>query len=175
MVLFKLATMFQNLRVGGKLYILHKDGEIRIDEADITSVSMPTMRFFPQNQFQQQAPMYVVDISTKVGDVVFNFPQVPANMDIVDYGNNGNIVISSNADAIAMELSNIKRKSEDAIASIDNHKSIIAQCDKALSIVKPNPISDENEALRSEIAEMRKLLMEQKKMFDNIKEKPKKQ
>ena len=86
-------------------------------------------------------------------------------------GNNGNVVISSNADAIAMELSNIKRKSEDAIASIDKHKTIIEQCDKALSIVKPNPISDENAALRNEIAEMRKLLMEQKKMFDKINKK----
>lgn len=33
---------FQNLRVGGKLYILHKDNNIRIEEAEVTNITMPT-------------------------------------------------------------------------------------------------------------------------------------
>ena len=90
---------FQNLRVGGKLYILHKDNSIRIEEAEVTNITMPTMRFMPQGM--NQTPLYVVDIVTKVGDATYNFPQVPAQLDIADYGNNGNVVISTNADTIA--------------------------------------------------------------------------
>lgn len=152
---------FQNLRVGGKMYILHKDN-IRIEEAEVTNITMPTMRFMPQGA--NQTPIYVVDIATKVGEATYNFPQIPAQMDIVDYGNNGNVVISTNADVIATEVCNIKRKSEDAIANIDRHKAIIKQCDEALAIVKPVEANTtaENEALRKELAEMRALLLELK-------------
>lgn len=153
---------FQNLRVGGKLYILHKDNNIRIEEAEVTNITMPTMRFMPQGM--NQTPLYVVDIVTKVGDATYNFPQVPAQLDIADYGNNGNVVISTNADTIATEICNIKRKSEEAIAGVDRHKAIIKQCDDALAIIKPidTNINAENEALRKELAEMRKLLLDLK-------------
>ena len=139
---------FQNLRVGGKLYILHKDNSIRIEEAEVTNITMPTMRFMPQGI--NQTPLYVVDIVTKVGDATYNFPQVPAQLDIADYGNNGNVVISTNADTIATEICNIKRKSEEAIAGVDRHKAIDAN------------INVENEALRKELAEMSKLLLDLK-------------
>ena len=73
-------------------------------------------------------------------------------------------LISTNADTIATEICNIKRKSEEAIAGVDRHKAIIKQCDDALAIIKPIDanINAENEALRKELAEMRKLLLDLK-------------
>lgn len=148
------------------MYILHKDaGGIKVEQAEVTSVTMPTMRFMPQGYQQGQTPLYVVDIATKVGDASYNFPQVPAQLDIVDYGTNGNVVISTSADAVATELAGIKRKSEEAIACVERHKATIKQCEEALSLIKPieASVGAENEALRKELAEMRKLLLELKK------------
>lgn len=153
---------FQNLRSGGTLYILHKDGAIRVEQAEVTSVTMPTMRFGVGYQ-PNQSPLYVVDIATKVGDATYNFPQVPAQLDIVDYGANGNVVISTSAEIVAQEIASIKRKSEDAIASVERHKATIKQCDDALSVIRPaDTVTAENEALRQELAEMRKLLLDLK-------------
>lgn len=153
---------FQNLRSGGTLYILHKDGAIRVEQAEVTSVTMPTMRFGVGYQ-PNQSPLYVVDIATKVGDATYNFPQVPAQLDIVDYGANGNVVISTSAEIVAQEIASIKRKSEDAIASVERHKATIKQCDEALAIIRPaDTTTAENEALRQELAEMRKLLLDLK-------------
>lgn len=153
---------FQNLRSGGTLYILHKDGAIRVEQAEVTSVTMPTMRFGVGYQ-PNQSPLYVVDIATKVGDATYNFPQVPAQLDIVDYGANGNVVISTSAEIVAQEIASIKRKSEDAIASVGRHKATIKQCDEALSVIRPaDTTTAENEALRQELAEMRKLLLDLK-------------
>lgn len=153
---------FHNLRSGGTLYILHKDGEIRVEQAEVTSVTMPTIRFGMGYQ-PNQSPLYVVDIATKVGEQTYNFPQVPAQLDIVDYGANGNVVISTSAEIVASEIASIKRKSEDAIASVERHRTTIKQCDEALAVIKPTDGSAaENEALRKELAEMRKLLLDLK-------------
>ena len=53
---------FQNLRVGGKLYILHKDNSIRIEEAEVTNITMPTMRFMPQGMNQTMNIKVLINI-----------------------------------------------------------------------------------------------------------------
>lgn len=169
---------FQNLRNGSKLYILHKgDGDIKMEIADVVNVTTPTLKFQTQQVgVSPQPPMQVVDISTKVGDASYNFPQVPALMDIIDYGINGNIVISASKDSMSQEINAIKGKAQDIIASVDKNKATIKSCDEIIAVLNPEAIraekaQEENKALRSELAEMRKMCEELMKAMGGEKHK----
>ena len=57
-------------------------------------------------------------------------------MDIADFGQNGNIVVSCSRDAMNNEVASMKQKSIDIINSMDFHNSVIAGCAETLNIVK---------------------------------------
>ena len=58
-------------------------------------------------------------------------------MDIADFGQNGNIVVSCSRDAMNNEVASMKQKSIDIINSMDFHNSVIAGCDKMLTLLNP--------------------------------------
>lgn len=162
--------MFQNLRTNNKLYILHKDSA-QLEIGEVTSVTLPTMKF--QTFGTNQPPIQVVDVSVQVGENSYNFPQIPAHAEIVDYQQNGNIVISCSREAMENEVHAIKQKAENIIASVEANKKLVSSCEKMLEELNPQIVEQrkteaDNKALRDEIASMRNLMAEQKKMFESL-------
>ena len=104
--------MFQNLRNSQQLYILHKDPTPYIDKGSVVSVSAPRPKY-PMNTPIGQMPQVemVVDVSVNIGGQITNFQNLPAGMEIADFGQNGNIVISCSRDAMNNEVSMMKQKS----------------------------------------------------------------
>lgn len=156
---------FQNLRAGGAFYILHKEQNPRLDIAQVVSVSAPVAKYpiggvQPYPQLGQEM---VVDITVKINDQQYNYQKLPANLDIVDLGNNA--VAACTRDAILYEVGAFRQASQEALGRIEYHKDVIKGCDKIASELNPEiaereKIAKENQALRNEVAELKNMFSE---------------
>ena len=90
--------MFQNLRQGNQIYILHKDNKPSLETGSVVSVSLPMPKYQVPPVFGQQQEM-VVDIVAKVNNADTTFQKLPASADIADFGSSG-IVISASREAM---------------------------------------------------------------------------
>lgn len=124
--------MFQNLRVGTPLYVLHKN-ELKIETGEVTFVSQPVNQF-NQVVFANSQPA-TVDISMQVDGKPIELTKIPATLTISDCGNNR--VVSESREAISTELSVMKANSQRVIDSMDQHKEIVRKCDELLQELNP--------------------------------------
>jgi hypothetical protein len=124
--------MFQNLRVGTPLYVLHKN-ELKIETGEVTFVSQPVNQF-GQVVFANSQPA-TVDISMQVDGKPIELKKIPATLTISDCGNNR--VVSESREAISTELSVMKANSQRVIDSMDQHKEIVRKCDELLQELNP--------------------------------------
>jgi len=124
--------MFQNLRVGTPLYVLHKN-ELKIETGEVTFVSQPVNQF-NQVVFANSQPA-TVDISMQVDGKPIELKKIPATLSISDCGNNR--VVSESREAISTELSVMKANSQRVIDSMDQHKEIVRKCDELLQELNP--------------------------------------
>lgn len=93
--------MFQSLRTNNQLYILHKDANPFIEYGPVVSVSAPKPKYpmaSPMGQLPQME--MVVDVVVCINGQNTTFQNLPAGMDIADFGQNGNIVVSCSRDAM---------------------------------------------------------------------------
>ncbi len=159
--------MFQSLRANSKFYILHKEENPRVEEGSVVSVTAPVPKYPMPTSFNQQTEM-IVDVVVKVNDGNFTFQKLPANADIADFGNGGNVVVATSRDAINSELSAMKQRSMDVIKSVDYHKSVIAGCDKLLRDL--NPEYAEKQKQQEEISILQKQMGEMSKNMADLME-----
>ena len=124
--------MFQNLRVGTPLYVLHKN-ELKIETGEVTFVSQPVNQF-GQVVFANSQPA-TVDISMQVDGKPIELKKIPSTLTISDCGNNR--VVSESREAISTELSVMKANSQRVIDSMDQHKEIVRKCDELLQELNP--------------------------------------
>lgn len=164
---------FQNLRIGNQLYIIHKDEKVYVEIAQVTepaSAPMPKYKFAtgvasynPANQEM------VVSVKAKLGDTVYDYQQLPPNLDTVDLGNNTTCTCSK--DAAMAVLTSFKQQSVDALAMHDYHKSVVASCEEAILALNPEIAErqkqeEENKALRAEVTELKGMVAE---LLDKLK------
>ena len=147
--------MFQNLRQGNQIYILHKDNKPTLETGSVVSVSLPMPKYQVPPVFGQQE--MVVDIVAKVNNADTTFQKLPASADIADFGSSG-IVISASREAMNAEVVSLKNKSIDAINSVDYHKGVIDGCDIILSGL--NPEYAERQQQQAEINELKAQMAE---------------
>ena len=129
--------MFQSLRIGAPLYILHKH-EPRLEQGEILFISNPVPQF--GQSFTTgilTPPPTTVDINIKVEgkEKPIEIKQLPASQSIADYGNG--MVISESKEAISNEIVAVKTNSIRILDSVDNHKSMIQKCDTLLEDLNP--------------------------------------
>lgn len=79
----------------------------------------------------------VVDVTVNINGQNTNFQNLPAGMEIADFGQNGNIVISCSRDAMNNEVAMMKQKSIELLNSVEYHQNVIASCDKMLNMLNP--------------------------------------
>ena len=118
------------------MYILHKGANPFVEVGSVTSVTAPVPKFPVPPQFGQPQEM-VVDVTVTVNGQNVNYQKLPANAEIADFGQNGNMVIACSRDAMNAEVTAMKQKSVDLLGSVGFHESVIAGCDKMLTMLNP--------------------------------------
>lgn len=124
--------MFQSLRIGTPLYVLHKN-DPKLEVGEVTYVSQPV------NQFGQ--PVYgnaqpaTVDVRIQCGDQPIELKKLPATLNIADYGNG--LVVSESREAIGNEVVVLRQNSQRILESTDQHKAVVAKCDELLKELNP--------------------------------------
>lgn len=160
--------MFQSLRAGSSIFILHKNGSPVLEKGTIVSVTTPMPKYSVPPVFGQPQDM-VVDIVVKVNNQDFTYQKVPATADIADFGING-VVLSDSRDAMNAEIVSLKNKSQETINSIDFHKSVIQECNKMLESL--NPEFAERQAQQNEInslkTQMQELMAMNKSLLERL-------
>ena len=124
--------MFQNLRVGTPLYVLHKN-ELKVEQGIVTFVSQPVNQL-GQVVYGNMQPA-TVDISMQVGETPIELKKIPATLSISDCGNNR--VMSESRESISTEVAILKANSQKALESIEHHKDVVRRCDEVLAELNP--------------------------------------
>ena len=153
--------MFQSLRAGTPLYVLHKS-EPRLEIGEVVSVSNPQPQFGQMSYhagMAYQPQKNVVDVKIKVGDQLIDLQQLPADAVIADFGSNG-MVISESRDAVLTEIDTLRKNSEKVLESIDYHKSLVEKCSSIAAELNPHIRQEaeqrqEMERMKSELSDIR--------------------
>lgn len=146
--------MFQSLRVNSQFFILHKDkgSQPFVEIGNVISVSQPIPKFtIPQTYGQPQE--MVVDVVINLNGQNVTYQRLPANQDLADFGNNGNIVVAASRDAMNSEIASLRQKSVDIVNSIDFHKEAIIGYDNIMQQI--NPEYAEKQRQQNEINSLR--------------------
>lgn len=157
--------MFQSLRANNIVYVLHKGTRPYVETGTVVNVTPPVPKFNVPQQFGQPQE-FVVDVAVRVGDQTTTYQKLPANLDIADFGNNGQVVLSTSKDAMNSEVAALKQKSVDILASIDAHKEIISGCDEILQSI--NPEYAERQRNEKEMSEMRSQMAQMAQQMSNM-------
>lgn len=151
---------FSNLRNSNQLFILHKDSVPTLEIGKVVNVTPPIPKYGNTGMYN---PEMIIDITADVNGTITNFQKLPANGEIVDFGNN--IVISCSKDAMNNEVVALQQRSNDVVNSIELHKNIIKGCDDILLQLNPEikekqRQEEENKALREEVNSLKEMFKE---------------
>lgn len=156
--------MFQTLRQGAALYILHKNDIPKIEIGEVVGVGLPTPQFsatYQQNgQFLPQHN--VIDIKVNVNGQTIDLQKLPAENVIADFGNNG-MVVSMSKDAILTEIATLRNNSQRVLDSVERHKQNILSCNKLIEDLSPEvkkaaERDKEIDGLKSEISGLKQMI-----------------
>lgn len=169
--------MFQNLRKQQQIYVLYKDSIPRIEIGIVEDVSKPYPITIPNSQPMPYPQMeMVVNVVVKTQSDTLNLKQLLANADISDYGYGNNIFISCTKEAVANEVSIMRKNSVDVLNSVEHHQKMVEVCDRMLSELNPEVAEKQKQeqeiftlkgqmqqmsANMNQLMEMNKKLMEQ--------------
>ena len=161
--------MFSNLRQNSTIYILHKDGKPYIETGLVTAVSAPRPKYPIPGAIGQIPQMeMVVDVTVLTNGQSVTLQGLPAQADIADSPSGGNVVVSASREAMNAEVSSMKSKSENILASIDTHRVIIGSCDEMLSFL--NPEYAQVQQREKEMADMRNKMETMTREFGSMSE-----
>lgn len=108
--------MFQSLRINQPFYILTKGQSPKLDIGTVSQVTAPIVKFPSMPQGLGNSPEYIVDVIVSVNGVNQTFQKLPANKEIVDFGEGfGNLTISTSRDAMNNEIATLRNQSENHI------------------------------------------------------------
>ena len=153
--------MFQSLTQGGTISILYRNIP-RVADGKILSVNTHMPQFNPQ---QPMALMNgpVTDITVQVGNETIPFQGLPASGVVANFPDK-NLFIAIDRSAVLREIDTATSSLEQDLASVaakqnllDGYRQLRLELDPAMR--KEAQQAEEMSALRSEFAEMKKLLL----------------
>lgn len=132
--------MFQQVRQGNQLYILHKGEQPRIEVTTVTHAGQPTPKF--QTQYNPYLPApnqeMLVDITVKIGEQVLDFGGLPAAADFVDLTSSGKpMILATSREAMMAQVENMLAGSKQIVESVDYHRSVMQGCEAILQQLNP--------------------------------------
>lgn len=152
--------MFSNLAQGSILYGLETKDEIKVFTAPITNVSLPRP-LLTQNTFGQM-PITVIDITATVNGEKREFKQVPGNLSIANFGQDS-FILADSKESLNSYIESMLQTSRNVVESIDKHKALISQYEKAYKELNPNIAMNSDDsavkALREEVGELKEMFM----------------
>lgn len=151
--------MFQNLRQGGMIYLLHKNVP-SIEMGEVVSVGIPTPMYGSNYSTSGFVPQkMVVDVKLNVGGKLVDLQKLPADMVIADFGADG-MVVSETREAVLSEIESLKTASQKVIDSIDYHNGVIEKCSALIEDLNPTAKKEaernrEFDSLKREVSDLR--------------------
>lgn len=147
--------MFSGLRQNSLFYILEKGETVNLKIGQVVSVSNPQPKY---NQYQHLQPYSqqetTVDVKVKIGDETVDFKQLPSNLSIANFGQNG-MVVSESKEAMCAEVEAMLRSSTAILESIPYHKKVISSCDDMLRQLNPQFAKEKEQEEKIGILEQR--------------------
>lgn len=129
--------MFSGLRQGSLFYILEKGEDLNLKIGQVVSVSNPQPKYNQYISAQTFAqPETTVDVKVKIGEETLDFKQLPSNLSIANFGQNG-VVVSESKDAMSAEVESMLRTSRGILESIPYHEKVMHICDSMLRELNP--------------------------------------
>lgn len=127
--------LFKDLKAGYPVYILNKKDGIKASQGKVISVSKP---YFPQMQMNQPTSMQtmqmVVDVTIEGNGVTHTY-SIPETLSVT-YASD--LVLSTDRDGILRDVEALKSQSEEVLASVERHKTVISQCEQILEEWNPS-------------------------------------
>lgn len=153
--------MFQNLRQGSQLYILHKTMTPYLEVGTVESMPQMMMGYY-------QPMMLPLDITVRVNDKVTPYKQLPPNAEtanVVEQTSGEEVCIACSKEAINSEVQILMQKSIDTINSVDMHKQRIEVCKNLLNQLNPDKVREAQQAqeindLRGQLSAMQAQMAE---------------
>jgi len=150
--------MFSSLSKGSPLHGVDWRGDMRWFTGTVERVT-PSMSKQYNNVFGQ-FPALVFDIVVNVDGEQKQFQQIPGNDVVADFGK-GAFIIADSKDSLYNYMRSQLKKSEDIVASEEEHKARIPQIKHVLSDMMPGSAdSDEVKELRGQVQSMQEQLAE---------------
>lgn len=121
---------------------------------EVISVSNPTPQYgITYTPSGPMPPTMTVDVKARVEGNEVNFTKLPATSTIADFGQGG-VVVSESLDAILNEIEGFQKISENALADIPRHETIVAKCKEMKLALSPQAKKDAEQA--KELSDLRK-------------------
>ena len=153
--------MFQGLSQGATIPVLYKNTP-KVVEGRVISVNTHMPTYNPQ---QPMAMMNgpVTDITVQMGEDTIPFVGLPANGVVANFSEKG-LFISTDRSAIVREVESMANASKQVLESVPAHQKMVAECENLLLQLNPEKRMEAKQAeelnqMRSEMAELKKLLM----------------
>ena len=152
--------MFQNLSQGATLFILYRN-EPRLERGRVISVNTHLPQYNP-TQPQAMFNGMVTDITVTAGGETIPFAGLPASASVANFSDRG-MFISEEQGSITSEITSMRDNSKRIVESYEDHKAMVEKCDSLLLSLSPDrqkelQAAKEMEALKGELAEMKKML-----------------
>lgn len=155
--------MFQNLRQGSQIYILHKTATPYLEMGTVETIpTYPIMSYYPQ------MPMMPMDITVRVGEKVTPYKQLPPNAEsanVIAQNSGEEVCVACSRECVNNELQLMMQKSVDAINSVPMHEQRIETLKKIHDQLNPEKVAEAQQAeelnsLRSQVSDLGKMVAE---------------
>ena len=129
--------MFQNLRQGNTLYVIDKSGVPALKLGQVLATGNPTPVYSTQTAgltLGMQPKMEVL-VRAKVDDKEGEFPHLPADQNVHDYGT---MVVTDSREAALSEVDAIKQNAKAVLDSVAHNEATVAACDEMFKVLNPS-------------------------------------
>lgn len=114
--------MFQQIRQGEQVFVLHKEEYPRMEMASVTFASQPKPKF--QNQYNpylsQPGQEMLIDLTVKLGEQTIDLGGLPATAEVVDLTSSGKpIIVTCSREALLSQAETMFAKSKQIVDSRD--------------------------------------------------------
>ena len=159
--------MFQNVRQGSQLYIIHTSSAALYVEPGLveSSNNMPFMGYFPGANM----PAYPIDVTVRIGDRVVTYQRLPASAESAEgteQKTGEQVIVACSKDAVLGAIQELKQKSIDHLNSRAFHEQRIASCDSLYNQL--NPEAAAKAAQEAEMAKMREEMARMRQQLDML-------
>lgn len=170
--------MFQNLRQGSEIYILHKSiATMSVEVGVVETTNMALIQYYPGMQIPNMG--VPVDITVRVGEKSATYRRLPATCvtaEGIENSTGEQVVLACTKEALLSVIQDLRQKSTDQINSIPFHQQRVASCDQLYNQLNPEAAAKaaqeaEMQGMREEMAKMREQMSEQAEINRKLLEK----